>query len=112
MQAAPRLLGSRAQRPGLTGATILEAEAHDGIQLALAINILPPDGRDLALRAPGLPLLPINRELGEIVGPVSMGLPPLDRPRGATQGDPVLFLAGDEHVCADISAIDEMFPRC
>jgi hypothetical protein len=83
MQAAPRLLGPRAQRPGRTGTAILEAEADDGIRLARAIDLLPPDGRDLPLRTAGLPLLPIHCELGEIVGPVGMRLPPLDRPRGA-----------------------------
>src|SRR5262245_44457158 len=108
MQAAPRFLSARAQRPGLTGAAVSDAAAQDGIRLALAIDMLPPDGRDLALRAPGLPLRPIHRERGEIVGPVGMGLPPLDRPRGASQGDPVLLLAGDEHVRADIRAINEM----
>ena len=94
MEAAPRLLGPRAQRPGLTGAAILEAEPDDGIRLALAINVLPPDGRDLALRTAGLPLLPIDRELGEIVGPVGLGLPALDRPRGAAERDAVVVLAG------------------
>ena len=58
-----------------------------------------------------LPLLPIDRELGEIVGPVGMGLPALDRPRGAAQRDPVLVPAGDEQGRADIGAIDEMLPR-
>src|SRR5262245_50746946 len=100
MQATPRLLRPRTQRPGRTGATVLEAEADDGIGLARAIDILPPDGRDLALRASSLLLRPIHRELGEIVGPVGMGLPPLDRPRGAAQGDTVLLLASDEHVGA------------
>jgi hypothetical protein len=38
-------------------------------------------------------------------------LPPLDGPRGATQGDPVLVLAGDESVRADIGTIDKMLPR-
>jgi len=95
MQAASGLRGSEAQRPGRTGATVLEAEAHQGRGLALAIDILPPDGRDLALRAPGLPLLPVHRELGEIVSPVGLGLPSLDGPRGAAQCDPVLVPAGD-----------------
>src|SRR4029450_10795275 len=111
MQAAPRLLGPRAQRPGMTGAAILKAEAADGIRLALAIDILPPAGRDLPLRAPCLPLLPVHRALGEIIGPVGMRLPPLDRPRGAAQGDTMLVPAGDEPVRADRGAIDAMLPR-
>ena len=80
--------------------------------LALAINVLPPDGRDLALRTAGLPLLPIDRELGEIVGPVGLGLPALDRPRGAAERDAVVVPAGGEQGCADIGAIDEMLPWC
>jgi hypothetical protein len=111
MQGAPRLLGPRAQRPSRTGAAILEAEADNGIRLALTIDILPPDGRDLALRAPGLPLLPVHRELGEIVSPVGLGLPPLDGSRGAAQGDPVLVPTGDEHVRAERGTIDKMLPR-
>ena len=92
-------------------AAILEAEAHDSIRLARAIHVLPPDSRDLALRTAGLPLLPIDRELGEIIGPIGMRLPPLARPRGAAQGDPVLIPAGDEHVRTDRGAIDAMLPR-
>ena len=111
-KAAPRLLGPRAQQPGLTGAAILEAEPDDGMRLALAINVLPPDGRDLALRTAGLPLLPIDHELGEIVGPVGLGLPALDRPRGAAERDAVVVPAGGEQGCADIGAIDEMLPWC
>src|SRR5262245_32177893 len=111
MQGAPRLLGPRAQRPSGTGAASLEAEADSGLRLALTIDILPPDGRDLALRAPGLLLLPVHRELGEIVSPVGLGLPPLDGPRGAAQGDPVLVPAGDEHGRADRGTIDKMLPR-
>jgi hypothetical protein len=108
METAPRLCSPGAERPRVARPAVLEAEAHERRRLALPIDILPPDGRDLALRAPGLLLLPIDRELGEIVGPFGMGLPPLDRPHGATQGDPVLLLAGNEHVRTDLSAIDEM----
>jgi hypothetical protein len=105
MEAAPRLRSPGAERPRVAGPAVLEAEAHERIRFALPIDILPPDGRDLTLRAPGLLLLPIDRELGEIVGPLGMGLPPLDRPRGAAQGDPVLLLAGDEPVRADRGAM-------
>jgi hypothetical protein len=111
MQAAPRLLRPRAPRPGRTGAAILEAEAHDGIRLALALNVLPPDSRDLALRTAGLPRRPIDRELGESIGPIGLRLPPLDRPRGAAQGEPVRIPAGDEHGRAERGAIDDMRPR-
>ena len=98
---------------GWRGAAILEAEPDDeNTGPALAINVLPPDGRDLALRTAGLPLLPIDRELGEIVGPVGLGLPALDRPRGAAERDAVVVPAGGEQGCADISAIDEMLPWC
>src|SRR5438552_15657522 len=73
MQAAPGLRGPEAQRPGRTGTAVLEAEAHNGRGLALAIDILPPHRRDLALGTVRLSLLPIHRELGEIVSPVGMG---------------------------------------
>src|SRR4029434_3757647 len=111
METAPGVRGPGAEGPGVTGTAVLKAEAHERIRFALTIDILPPHGRDLALGTARLPLLPIDRELGEIVGPVSMGLPALDRPRGAAQGDPVRLLAGDELVRTDIRPIDEMLPR-
>ena len=111
MQAAPGLRGPEAQRPGGTGTAVLEAEAHNGRGLALAIAILPPHGRDLALGAVRLPLLPIHRELVQSVGPLSMSLPPLARPCGAAPRAAVVVAAGDEHVRAHIGGINEMFLR-
>jgi hypothetical protein len=87
MQAAPRVRRPGAEGPRRAEPAVLEAEAYERIRFALPIDVFPPHGRDLALRTARLPLLPIDRELGEIVRPVGMGLPPLDRPRGATERD-------------------------
>src|SRR5216683_2436862 len=112
MKTAPSVLGPGAEGPGLAGTAVLEAKADQGIGLALPIDVLPPHGRDVALRTVGLPLLPIDRELREIVGPVGMSLPALDRPRGAAERDAVVVPAGGEQGRADIGAIDEMLPWC
>src|SRR6476619_3027707 len=112
METTPSVRGPGAEGPGVTGTAVLKAEAHERIRFALTIDILPPHGRDLALGTARLPLLPIDRELGEIVGPVSMGLPALDRPRGAAERDAVVVLAGGEQGRAAIGAIDEMLPWC
>jgi hypothetical protein len=96
MEAAPGVRGPGAEGPRVTGPAVLEAEADQGIRLALPIDILPPHGRDLALGTARLPLLPVHRKLGEIVGPVGMGLPPLARPRGAAQRDTVIVPASGE----------------
>src|SRR5215475_5996942 len=96
METAPGVCGPGAARPGLTGPAVLKAEAHERIRLALPIDILPPDSRNLALGTTRLLLLPIDRELGEIVGPFGMGLPALDRPRGAAERDAVVVPARGE----------------
>ena len=101
MQAASRVRRPGAERPRGTGPAVLEAEAHERIRFALPIAILAPHGRDLALGAPGLALLPIDRELGEIVGPVGLGLPALDRPCRAAERDAVVISAGGEQGRAD-----------
>src|SRR5262249_7718376 len=101
METAPRVRGPGAEGPGGTGPAVLEAETDQGIRLALPIDILPPHGRDLTLRAPCLLLLPIARALLEVVPPVSMGLPALNRPRGAAERDAVVVPAGGEHGCAN-----------
>src|SRR6476619_7388996 len=111
METTPSVRGPGAEGPGVTGTAVLKAEAHERIRFALTIDILPPHGRDLALGTTRLLLLPIDRELGEIVGPVGMGLPALDRPRGAAERDAVVVPAGGEQGRADIGTIDEMFLR-
>ena len=108
MKTAPGVRGPGAEGPGVTGPAVLEAEADQGIRLALPIAILPPHGRDLALGTARLPLLPIDRELLESVRPVGMGLPALDRPRGAAPRDTVLVPARGEQCRADIGAINEL----
>src|SRR4029453_19533251 len=94
METTPGVRGPGAEGPGVTGPAVLKAEAHERIWFAPPIAILPPHGRALALGTACLPLLPIDRELGEIVSPVGMGLPALDRPRGPGGGEPVAPPAG------------------
>src|SRR5262245_53111839 len=112
METTPRVRSPGAEGPGVTGKAVLKAEAHERIRFALTIDILPPHGRALALGTARLPLLPVHRELGEIVGPVGLGLPALDRPRGAAERDAVVVPAGSEQCRADRGTIDEMLPWC
>jgi hypothetical protein len=44
MEVAPGVLGIGAEGPSATGSAVLEAEADQGIRLALPIAILPPHG--------------------------------------------------------------------
>src|SRR4029453_1164063 len=100
------VLGTGTAGPYGTRPTRVFVKFHNDGATALPTPMLPPRGRQVALGAAYLLLVPGHRELLQGVSAFDLRLPPLAGACGAPQDDALCVAAVDEQLRADIGRID------
>jgi hypothetical protein len=110
-QAPALLLRPGAERPRGTRLAVFQRKLDPKRPPACRPVGLPPSRGPCALRAPPARLGPIHRKLVDGIAAFHLRLPPLERPRRTTQGDPVLLLTLDQSCSVARGRLDQVLAR-
>src|SRR6516162_8757562 len=106
-----RLLGPRTERPRLTGLTIPLTKLYDDGDTAGRVVPFTPRRRPFSLRTPDLLVVPVNREVVDIIGTVHFRLPTRIVTGGTKQVDAILLTTLDQEGRVNIGGIDQVCLR-